>query len=405
METDNSLIEDSWANCCPLFGKNIYYIPKNSPITLSKKINRCIAFIKEAREVWQCPSVEIKTNQPEPEDIPDYPSTKTLAAREIYSLLCTEYELIWNQSNNISNRTIDSSLINALERVRKLSRITEKITDEEIYALLAILAARNAIIMMVKSKFSEHDMKVVASVEAALRSLSLAKQPKTLLPQRKQEPGETLAENVFRWCKGTWEITYNKKTIRPSDSLGLNYIHYLLCHPNKSICATELKSIAVSTINNKQQLVEKGKKVKIDGFNSNQSEDFDKNDTIFFAKNSEDYVTDKTSIEDYQRCLLYLEEEKTNASIEGDIERLSNIESQIEELKKILKTSKGKGGSVRKFSDDTEKNRKSVSSRIKEALEYIKKVHTDLYNHFAKTINTGGYCSYAPAETTHWQLQ
>ncbi|MCP4990623.1 MAG: hypothetical protein GY928_32655 [Colwellia sp.] len=51
--------------------------------------------------------------------------------------------------------------------------------------------------------------------------------------KKEQQTASNQKANIFRYKEGHWEITFENKTIYPTDSKGLKYISYALSHPRK----------------------------------------------------------------------------------------------------------------------------------------------------------------------------
>lgn len=212
------------------------------------------------------------------------------------------------------------------------------------------------------------------------------------LPQTTQESKDMPAgHNVFRWKDGTWEITFDGKTIRPSNSLGLRYINYLLKYPNpeKEIHVNKLKSITENSEEAKQTLKSKGKNV-------GTAEGLEET-------NLKDDFLDKDTITNYKQRIEKLTREKEDAEELGNDERVAEIQDDIEKIKGELKRSMGKGGKSRKFTDATERNRIAITNCIRDALDKIKEAHPSLREHL-KTIKTGEKCAYKPETNINWNL-
>ncbi len=80
------------------------------------------------------------------------------------------------------------------------------------------------------------------------------------------------AENVFRWCNGTWQIKFDGSTIHPPDRKGLRYIHHLLANPSKEISTSELIKVIPDT-QGKRLLRKRGEGVLVeDGLNEPTSD-------------------------------------------------------------------------------------------------------------------------------------
>lgn len=199
---------------------------------------------------------------------------------------------------------------------------------------------------------------------------------------------QTKAENVFRWCGGTWEITFDGKTIRPPDSFGLKYIHYLLKHPDKEIYVTELRLITGT------QLRER----------SNKSYDEEKKDNEessgIESGDKMNKILDSTSIEEIKRAIGYLSEQSVGAE-EGEKAELLDKKTLLE---LYLKKATNINADSRDFSTDLEKARKAVSKCITNSLEIIKKEHTTLEQYLSTTIKMGNVFQYKHTSKIDWQL-
>lgn len=53
---------------------------------------------------------------------------------------------------------------------------------------------------------------------------------------------------------------------------------------------------------------------------------------------------------------------------------------------------------------EIEKARKTVTNRIRTALNKIKRVHPALWRHLFASLKTGAFCSYTPEKPTTWQV-
>jgi hypothetical protein len=72
----------------------------------------------------------------------------------------------------------------------------------------------------------------------------------------------------------------------------------------------------------------------------------------------------------------------------------------LEELSRAV----GLGGRARRLGDDTERARKAVSARIRDAIARINRAHPALGRHLDQAVATGTRCAYAPAEPVRWRL-
>ncbi len=74
-------------------------------------------------------------------------------------------------------------------------------------------------------------------------------------------------------------------------------------------------------------------------------------------------------------------------------------------LVKELTAAVGLGGRPRRLGDETERARKTVSARIRDALRRIDGAHPALGAHLHAAVGTGVSCVYAPAEPTSWSVR
>ncbi|HVV12575.1 ATP-binding protein [Amycolatopsis sp.] len=74
------------------------------------------------------------------------------------------------------------------------------------------------------------------------------------------------------------------------------------------------------------------------------------------------------------------------------------------ELVRQITAAAGLGGRPRRLGSDTERARKAVTARIRDALDRILQAHPELGLHLRGTIHTGTHCGYHPADEIHWRL-
>lgn len=196
-------------------------------------------------------------------------------------------------------------------------------------------------------------------------------------------------ENVFRWCGGTWQMKFDNKEIYLPDSFGLRYIHHLLKHPNREIHVNDLKQITANAEEAKQLLKSKGKNV---GTAEGLKETNIKHDLL-----------DQDAIVEYNNRIKQLKREKEDAEELGNDEKVAKIQEEIETIEGELKSSMGIGGTSRKFTDATEKNRVAITNCIRDALCKLEKKHPSLQEHL-KAIETGEKCAYKPENNIDWNL-
>jgi hypothetical protein len=60
------------------------------------------------------------------------------------------------------------------------------------------------------------------------------------------------------------------------------------------------------------------------------------------------------------------------------------------------------GGRSRRIGDPVERARKTVSTRIRRAIVLVGRAHPELGRHLERSIDTGAWCAYRPAEPVTW---
>jgi hypothetical protein len=106
----------------------------------------------------------------------------------------------------------------------------------------------------------------------------------------------------------------------------------------------------------------------------------------------------------YRARLEDLEEEVTSADADNDPERASRARAEREFLLAELAAPVGLGGRSRPVLDPAERARKAVSGRIHDALDHVEVSHPALGRHLRRSVRTGTFCVYDPAEPTVWRL-
>ena len=64
----------------------------------------------------------------------------------------------------------------------------------------------------------------------------------------------------------------------------------------------------------------------------------------------------------------------------------------------------GLGGRARRTGDRAERARTTVTSRVRDALARIERVHPDLGRHLRASVRTGVFCSYQPERRVAWDV-
>lgn len=103
----------------------------------------------------------------------------------------------------------------------------------------------------------------------------------------------------------------------------------------------------------------------------------------------------------YRQRLAELREELAEAEARADQGRITVARAELETLSAELSRAVGLGGRARRAGSAAERARVAVQRRIKDALGRIEEAAPALGQHLARTIYTGGVCSYRPDEPRH----
>jgi hypothetical protein len=122
------------------------------------------------------------------------------------------------------------------------------------------------------------------------------------------------------------------------------------------------------------------------------------------ARMGADPVLDERAKAAFKSRLDHLAQEIDDADATGSLERAKTLESERDALIRELAAAAGLGGRDRRLGDETERARKTVSARVRDALSKIERLHPELATHLRGALRMGTVCSYAPAEPTTWKV-
>jgi hypothetical protein len=106
----------------------------------------------------------------------------------------------------------------------------------------------------------------------------------------------------------------------------------------------------------------------------------------------------------YRARLADLEEEVAAADADNDGEWASRGRTERDFLLTELAAAVGLGGRPRRMLDPAERARKAVTGRIRDAVNHLEVAHPALGRHLRRSVRTGTFCTYDPAEPTAWRL-
>jgi hypothetical protein len=170
---------------------------------------------------------------------------------------------------------------------------------------------------------------------------------------------------VFRFDRGSWELGYQGKHVHLPDAKGLRDIALLLSSPGRPVHVLRLLGVD--------------------------------------EPGGADPVLDERARKAYKARLDDLDAEIEEAQRWQDPVRAERAALERDALIAELTAAAGLAGRRRLLGDRTERARKTVSARIRDALRRIDIAHPELAEHLRSTITTGSECMYVPERLGHSQ--
>lgn len=185
-------------------------------------------------------------------------------------------------------------------------------------------------------------------------------------------PGRVAGE--FRRDGATWVLGFAGRRVHVPPAKGLDDLHRLIGRPGADVPVTSLLH------------PEGGAEV------------------IAAARLGGDPVLDDEAKARYRRRLEQLDEALDRASLHSDDRARADLTAEREALLGHLRSAAGLGGRTRRLGDASERARKTVSARIRDALRRLDEAHPQLAAHLRASVTTGIRCRYDPRERVDWSL-
>jgi hypothetical protein len=115
-------------------------------------------------------------------------------------------------------------------------------------------------------------------------------------------------------------------------------------------------------------------------------------------------VADRRALAAYRDRLRRLDAELDDADTTADPARAERLSLEREALLTELSAVTGLGGRARTAGSSTERMRKAVTNRIRQAIDRIEEQHSPLGRHLRTSVHTGTWCRYEPEHSVDWQL-
>ena len=167
-----------------------------------------------------------------------------------------------------------------------------------------------------------------------------------------------------------WHIAYRGRSARLRDAKGLHDLAVLLAHPGEDVSVLDLAGSAIR------------------------------------GSESTAPVLDAQARAEFRRRVTDLDEELSEAQAHHDLGRIERVETEREALLAELRHATGQTGRDRGLGSRTvERARKAVTARLRDTIRRIEAALPDLGTHLDRSIVTGNFCRYQPAEPLTWDLQ
>jgi pimeloyl-ACP methyl ester carboxylesterase len=199
---------------------------------------------------------------------------------------------------------------------------------------------------------------------------------------------------VFRKEGEFWTIACRGEVFRLRDVRGLAYIAHLLGHPREEVHVLSLASKGDS------------KEGAIDELAESDTEQATQSDLTVGRMGDAGEMLDAQAKADYKRRTVELREQLEEARELNQLERVYQLEEEIEAVGRELSRAVGLGGRDRRAASASERARINVTRAIKVAIERIAEQNPVLATLLTGNIRTGTFCSYTPDSRlpASWQL-
>jgi hypothetical protein len=181
-----------------------------------------------------------------------------------------------------------------------------------------------------------------------------------------EHPASDRERAVFRFDGGSWELDFQGTQVHLPDAKGLRDIAVLLSTPGRGVHVLRLLGVEEPT--------------------------------------GADPLLDNQARRAYRARLSELDAEIDEARSWQDPHRAERASIERTALISELTAAAGLAGRTRRLGDRTERARKTVTARIRDALRRIDKAHPEMAEHLRMTISTGTECGYTPQRPITWQV-
>lgn len=182
-----------------------------------------------------------------------------------------------------------------------------------------------------------------------------------------QSGATTSKPSRFVLSGDTWTLTFGGREVQQKDSKGLRDLHRLLARPHRHMAAVDLMDAGV-------------------------------------VAGDPGTASDAEARRRYEQRIRDLQAELDAAERDNDPHRAGEARKELDLLVDHLAGAYGLGGRERPQSAPAEKARSAVTWRIRAAIGRIAESHSALGDHLDRSVKTGRFCVYTPAEPVDWEL-
>jgi tetratricopeptide (TPR) repeat protein len=213
-----------------------------------------------------------------------------------------------------------------------------------------------------------------AADEIGLRSLTPHLEPlrQQLAPPAATAPAgpaPVTATPTFRRAGSVWELDFAGRQAQIAHTRGMSDLAFLLARAGQAVSVLELSGDTPAA-----------------------------SDTTRGAP-----ALDERARREIRERLQDLDAEVAEAEANHDDERAAHARQQLEQLAESVARDFGLGGRARLIGDPIERARKTVSTRIRRTIGVVGRTHPELGRHLDRSIDTGTWCAYRPAEPVRWK--
>lgn len=215
------------------------------------------------------------------------------------------------------------------------------------------------------------DAAAAAARELGLhRLLAEVTAARAAIADRAPDPGLVLAREGE-----VWAVTWDGRTVRARDAVGLSYLAALVAAAGREISALDLARARGA----------EGRATGAAPAGAGLHADTGRGD---------DDVLDAPARAAYRERLAELRSEQEQARAWNDTERAARLASEIDFLARELGAALGRGGRPRTVRGDAERARISVTRAVRAAIARLGDTDAALGGHLAGAVRTGTFCSY-----------